>query len=368
MKPLSSVLLRFDPRNRVTRKLRDGLSALALDGDDLWTASDETTSIERLTRVASRAKGGVEYGRHASIDLHRLVQLPIAPGRRGDETDIEALAIHGDDLWIVGSHSVNRAKLDGGSATEHVALLTRLQPVGNRYLLARVPLSALRDEPRATRADRPPARLRGNAKGNDLTRVLRKDPHLGPYMGLPDKENGFDVEGLAVAAGERVFLGLRGPVIGDRALVVELRIDTARRHPRELRLRPVGSASRALYRKHFLDLNGLGIRDLYVDGADLLVLSGPTMKLDGPAVLYRWRGALRARESSVVEGARLQKLFDVPTGEGHDHPEGIAPWPPLPRGSRARARQVLVVYEKPAKRRRGEAHVRADVFRLLPRP
>ena len=41
-------------------------------------------------------------------------------------------------------------------------------------------------------------RLKGDAQTNLLTRALADDPHFGPYMAIPGKDNGFDVEGLAV--------------------------------------------------------------------------------------------------------------------------------------------------------------------------
>ena len=40
------------------------------------------------------------------------------------------------------------------------------------------------------------------------TRALADDPHFGPYMAIPGKDNGFDIEGLAVD-GHRLLLGLR---------------------------------------------------------------------------------------------------------------------------------------------------------------
>ena len=53
----------------------------------------------------------------------------------------------------------------------------------------------------------------------------KSDRHLSPWLALPGKDNGFDIEGVAVS-GERVFLGLRGPVLRGWAVVLEL-------HPEE---------------------------------------------------------------------------------------------------------------------------------------
>ena len=51
-------------------------------------------------------------------------------------------------------------------------------------------------------------------KTNLLTRALPHDPHFGPYMAIPGKDNGFDIEGLAVD-GRRLLFGLR--VVGRQA-------------------------------------------------------------------------------------------------------------------------------------------------------
>src|SRR4030095_8201482 len=79
----------------------------------------------------------------------------------------------------------------------------------------------------------------------------------------------------------------------------------ARDEPDRLRLRPF--ADGLPYRKHVLDLDGLGVRDLCPDGDDLLVRAGPTMDLDGPVRIYRWRGACRVDMPAVVRGGVLTR-------------------------------------------------------------
>jgi hypothetical protein len=50
--------------------LRDGLSAIVRQGDHLWVANDETTSLERLTIEGDQARG------HRSFDLTGFLELP----------------------------------------------------------------------------------------------------------------------------------------------------------------------------------------------------------------------------------------------------------------------------------------------------
>ena len=59
------------------------------------------------------------------------------------------------------------------------------------------------------------ARLAGGRKNDALTRALRDDPHLGPFLSIPSKDNGFDIEGLAAAPGGRLFLGCGDPCSTD---------------------------------------------------------------------------------------------------------------------------------------------------------
>ena len=77
------------------------------------------------------------------------------------------------------------------------------------------------------------------------------------------------------------FLVLRG-----WALVLEL-LPKYDKHGR-MRLGKVPGATEKLYKKHFLDLGGMGLRELRLHKADMLVLAGPTMDLDGTIAVYHW--------------------------------------------------------------------------------
>ena len=101
---------------------------------------------------------------------------------------------------------------------------------------------------------------------------------------------------------------------------------------------PIGPAGRP-YRRHFLDLAGLGLRELAHDGNDLLLLAGPTMDLDGPVHVYRWRGALAVAGDSLVRADELgPPVLSPPYGRGRDHAEGMT----LLGGN-----ELLVVYDSP---------------------
>ncbi|WP_007511500.1 DUF3616 domain-containing protein [Pseudofrankia saprophytica] len=335
----------------------ESLSTLKAEGRCLWLGADETVAIERVTLDAA----GDAYGGHVSFPIGDFLPLPEGPGDDGvvPEIDIEGIDRAGGYLWFVGSHSLTRRRVKPGHATEKALLrLAKVARNRNRFLIGRIPVVTAGGLPTlvasAPDPTRPGTRLTAAALGlrrrTRLTTALADDEHLGRFLKIPSKDNGLDVEGLAVA-GERIYVGLRGPVLRGWAVVLELRlVDGPGQH---LLLAPVdGRRPRATgvpYRKHFLDLDGLGVRDLLAHGDDLLLLAGPTMDLDGPVRVYRWRGAAHARASVVVTGNQLEKVLDIPYGDGVDHAEGIT-HAPGDDGT------LLVAYDSPSPRRRPRPH------------
>jgi hypothetical protein len=96
------------------------------------------------------------------------------------------------------------------------------------------------------------AQLRGDDKSNDLTDALASDKHLRASLSIPGKDNGFDIEGLAVV-GDRIFIGLRGPVLRGWAVILEVEVNEGDDDASKLKLKKIGRDDRR-YRKHFLQL------------------------------------------------------------------------------------------------------------------
>jgi hypothetical protein len=375
MHPSNIVLLEFHPeRDELSygKELRDGLSVALRMGDSLWLANDESVSLERLTVCEEDSSGRSSYARaHRQYALHDYFDLPLPPhGATPDdinEADIEGLACDGKYLWVAGSHSLRRKQPKPGAGIKKAhKRLACVSSDGNRYLLGRIPVvpdgAGYSLQKEATHKDklRTAAMLRGDEHGNELTTLLKQDVHIGPFLAIPGKDNGFDIEGLAVA-GKHLLLGLRGPVLRGWALVIEIAL-VEDEQPGRLRLAPLDESG-CLYRKHFLDLHGLGIRDLCVHGKDILVLAGPTMDLDGPVSLLRWRGAAELAKECVVAADELERVLDLPFGQGVDHPEGIALFATDKDGREA----LLVVHDAASPSRQiGESTLVADVFTLPP--
>ncbi|GLC27030.1 DUF3616 domain-containing protein [Roseisolibacter agri] len=337
------------------------LSAVACVGDQLWFGADEGTALLRLTRVAPD-----RWADAVPVPLETLLTLP---GDADDEIDVEGIDACDGWLWVTGSHGIRRRKpAKDAPDAERIARLARTSRRGNRHLVARLPLVAQDDAGRrhdvvraVTAADgvvRRAARLPGTRTRDRLTAALRRDAHLAPFLDIPGKDNGFDVEGLA-ADGDRLWLGLRGPVLRGRAVVLAVTLD-GDADDDTLRLRRASPDGRR-YERFFLDLFGLGVRELCWHGDDLLVLAGPTMALGGRCVVVRWRGARRARGDAMVDRDALTVVHELPYGAGSDegveHPEGITI---VPDASPA----LLVVHDAPGPRRVRDAVVLADAYPL----
>ncbi len=355
------VLLSFDP---AFASLRDGLSVAQQIDDTLWVANDETTSLERL-KIQGAAPGDVvRCDEHQSFSLLEYLDLPLP--EPDAEIDIEGLAYVQESgyLWVVGSHSLKRKKAEAGNSVQkNIKRLSTVEADGNRFLLARIPVVQQNDSyvlARKVDVDgRTAAQLRGNELGNDLTAEIAEDPQLSDFLRIPGKDNGFDIEGLAVI-GSRLLLGLRGPVLRGWAVLLEIEPELNDASTDTLVLKEIGPDGRR-YRKHFFALNGLGLRDLCVSGDDLLMLAGPTMDQDGPVTVFRWRGGFASEEESVVFTEQLEKVLEVPFGEGDDHAEAMC----LFESDEQHGEVLLILYDSAAQGRKlGDSDVEGDLFIL----
>jgi len=318
------------------------LSAIRAEGEYLWLAGDETATVERLTLDSADAPTVGDHQR--SYALADLVDLP---GEAGDEADLEGLARSGSWLWVTGSHSLARRRIKAQhSEAKAFRRLARVRRDPNRFVICRLAVQrGAEGGPDLVRTadDGRCSAVMGAPGTENLTDLLAADEHLAPFLAIPSKDNGLDVEGLAVH-GDTLYIGMRGPVLRGWACVLEVLPVAGPGDPTRLRFGEFGDGTR--YRKHLLDLGGLGVRDLCPDGDDLLILAGPSMSLSGPVRLYRWHQAAHAETSRVVRGVELTVETELPHGAGEDHAEGITL---LAGASDAR---LLVVYDSPAELRR----------------
>ena len=350
---LRRILLTFDQQ---AEEIVSDLSAIAKTPDgSLWAASDEPQTIERLKPLEVG-----HYGAHQSFHLGDFLELADADS----EIDIEGIDYSEGYLWIVGSHSLKRKKPKGKKVEKDLRRLAKIERETNRYLLARIPLSD--GEPVKTLMPSANAEEQLSAAalpftdiGNPLMEALARDDFLGPFIQaqIPSKDNGFDIEGIAVRD-QRVLLGLRGPVLRGWATILELELALVA--PGCLQLKPL--EEQHLYRKHFLNLNGLGVRELCCQGNDLIILAGPTMELDGTQQVFRLKDVWDSGKEQLwhQDNGKLRWLFDLPMASRADRAEGLTLVSCL--GSE---QGLMVAYDAPADSRRPSSQsVFVDVFQL----
>jgi len=345
--------------NKKEKHVRDGLSTVLHTGDNLWLSCDERTTIERLTQQ----KDG-SFGAHKSFCLSDYLQLPDG---NNSEIDIEGMGMENNYLWLVGSHSLKRKKpRKHETIAKQMKRLAKVTADPNRYLIARVPIVQDKetgdytickecDDPDNPGKKLRAAQLKGSENSNQLMEVLQSDPHIGPYLSIPGKDNGFDIEGLATH-NNRLYLGLRGPVLRGWAIVLEIELEDA--EDGFLKLKQL--TPERPYKKHFLHLKGKGIRELRIMGDNLYILAGPTMDLDGVIAVYRWRNAMQVKDEAMVHTADLERLCEVPHGygseTGKDKAEGLAVYDD---------HNLMVVFDSPRDARKiGDHSVTADLIKV----
>jgi hypothetical protein len=353
----NAVRLEYAPGSLV----QSNLSGAAFTGDWLWLAGDEACGLDRLRRLDPVGREALRFGEVRDFPLADLLDLP---GTAEEEADLEGMAAADGFLWVVGSHGLKRKNVKPDR--DHVDNARRLAKValdGNRLLLARLPIEPnAGGEPclvRQAQDRRRALRLNGDAQTNLLTRALADDSRFGPYMAIPGKDNGFDIEGLAVD-GRRLLLGLRGPVLRGWSALLEIAVEA---RGDQLQLVPLDDSG-TLIRKHFLQLDGLGVRDLHFSGDDLYILAGPTMVLNGEIRVFKWPAArplLAANRDPVRFEAALTESVSLPHGRGTNRAEAICD---LPHALSAGRPSWLVVYDAPgADRKEGEHTVFGDLLR-----
>ena len=271
------------------------LSGAVVVGDYLVLGADEGHQLQILT--------GCE-----KCDCW-CVERKLALAKQDQETDIEAIAYGDGYLYVAGSHSARR----------------RLMKPELSVRKNRERLLAIRHESPRNRLYRIPFRAKdgqlGKPQSIDLSKRLSKDPLLHPFYGIPSKENGIDIEGLAYYEG-RLLLGFRGPVLrGGYVPVMDLDFD----HPKRYQLR-------------FVRLDGQGIRDLAALESGLLILSGPVNDAPGPFRLWWWDGQdqIPGKERDV---APVVALGEVSTAGGAQA-EGLAL-----QAQDGQSAEVIVVYD-----------------------
>jgi hypothetical protein len=262
--------LKIDPLN---------ISGVVVSGDFMALATDEGNAIELYRQ------------RNGQWQAYKVLPLKSSI----DELDLEGLAWQAPYLYATGSYGLKRKKLkDDLNQKDNLKRLTPIELEASRQQLFRIELDQ----------DFNPKDIQVLS----LADIIKDDPILKPFSDLPSKENGVDIEGLAIDTDGQLILGLRGPVLRGN-IVPLLKIKLAKKSFKVKEVTPV-----------YLELQGRGIRGLSETPNGFLVLAGATGDQPLPYQVYVWSGE-NGLEGTDRKANTVRHVCELPEGAGK--PEGI---------------------------------------------
>jgi hypothetical protein len=309
---------------------RSELSGVALAGGKLIAVSNEGLGDHERSFVAQVFEGNPETGYSHSHD-----EVIHEPDGDCKEADFEALAQDGETLFAIGSHSYDRKKQNENKP--HEENFRRLTAAGISACKARDKLRKFR----LTGGENVETLQKTSLRG-----MIDAHPVLQRFADIPDKENGVDIEGLAVFAGS-LYVGFRGPVLRENYVPV-LRL------PTDLdQIAPTDRGDDVL----FVNLGGRGIRDLAPGPSDknaLYVLAGPNGDEKQSFAVFRWDGKDQLGGDGHKPGSpELLCEIELPK----DNPKGYKPEGLAYLDTRGGEMRFVLVYD-------GKAPLKAELLTL----
>ena len=261
------------------------ISAIAYTGKMLIFGSDEGVHIQLLDTLNNKENF---LAFHARPELIKLLDSQT-------EIDIEGMAWAQDTLYVVGSHSLKRQKLK-----------PNLKTLKNRVRIANVQIEESRNHLFRIKYDDEKMQFESRIRRINLKNILTSDPILNRFCNIPGKENGIDIEGIAVDENQMLYLGFRSPVLRNNfvPVLVFSFVDPTR------------------YSLLFINLNGDGIRDITKVKDGFLLISGPAGDRKGSYQIYFWDG-VDGIPGIDKTPSKPVSLGVIPTSPGAK-PEGLA--------------------------------------------
>lgn len=169
------------------------VSAISFWNQWALVVADEVT--DRGNVVQAFEKDGTDF-RAVSNGLTVLD----VPAGQVEEMDLEGIAVDGQTVFVLGSHSSRRKKVDAEKAyaKNRAALMSSPEAQPSRGILIRFELDA--------------AGKAGSIQRTSLRSFLNVTEPFKSFGAIASKENGIDAEGVAVLD-QRLFIGFRGPVL-----------------------------------------------------------------------------------------------------------------------------------------------------------
>lgn len=299
------------------------ISAVDVLHDFLLIGVDETVGRGKKRRnvIQLMTFDGADFVKQAQIPLCRINDKGNCKKSERKEMDVEAITVDGDTVYVTGSHATPRRRIDeiDNSYEENRAILS----ANSRDDVEGIDDTGWKNakpRERLIRFDLDESGQASNMQEISLAETFDRIDALKPFRQLPSKENGVDIEGLAIRDG-KLFAGLRGPVFNG-GYAVALRLD----------FEAIAGGSSKIGDKNvrFIQLGGLGIRSLASVADGFLVLAGPVGDAPGPYRLYLWDGEDMV-PGAGSPGGEIKLLGAIETSAGAK-PEGLIIFDENPAG------------------------------------
>lgn len=324
--PFVSVALAWPPPAAYSEPIPRATVVSTLDVPDEFRDSDLGVQVSGVFLRDNVMLLAVDEGRQILVlkekaaGAYEIVETPkLLEGPEGEELDLEGLAGTKKFIYAIGSHSRKRKSVkthpvEGKTAKKNRARLYKTATEPSREHLFRFEVEEN-------------GRIAKKIEVATLKNLFATHPILRLFQAIPGKENGIDIEGIAIGRDNQVYIGFRGPVL--RGGYVPVLIVTLSEDNGELE-----AAHDAKQDIRFVYLAGRGVRDMVRisepnEALRFLILAGPMADEPGSYQVYEWDG------HDTVPGRDKQ--------DKHDHAKLQCEIPPPKKKSTAKAEGIALI-------------------------
>ena len=264
----------------------DSLNVSGIDviGDFILLVTDEINEIPVLKQNGNSN----QYQLKGNISLPNL-EDNIDQDEEKEEIDLEDIAHENNTCYVIGSHALVRKKVK--QSKEYIENLERLKTIKaapTRNQILKFTFDVGENE-----------NIQTEVESKSLQEILQKDEILNIFTHIPSKENGVDIEAIAVE-GEQLYLGFRGPVL--RSNYVPVMITTF--------------DNLSQYKLHYVNMGGRGVRGMTKVKDGFLLIGGPIGDGSQSYQLYFWDGLDTIPGKDKEQESKLKMLGEIPTPKG----------------------------------------------------
>ena len=264
----------------------DASAAVAVGGSRFVVANDE----DNVLRLYSSTQSGT------ALATFIIPSLPVLPGVKHGEADIEGAARIGKRIYWIASHGSNSS----AKARPHRRQLfaTDIDMVAGKFTL--------------TQAGHSFADL---LAAMDQYDGLKKFKLQNAAQIAPEGEGGLNIEGLAAMPNGALLIGLRNPLSGGKALLITLE------NPEKV-LGIGGAKAAPVFGKPIeLALGGLGIRSIeYAESLKTYLIVAGSHGSGGAFKVFKWSGTPEAvpelLKTEFKGSFRPEALYALDDGQG----------------------------------------------------